>query len=74
MAQNMKKEETRGHHHTAKTHKAIYMAPSLYLCLHDRICLSIIGHNILTVFLHRMHLMTELELTMERKNGFLSES
>ena len=59
---------------TQPRHTKLYMAPSLYLCLHDRICLSIIGHNILTVFLHRMHLMTELELTMERKNGFLSES
>ena len=59
---------------TQLRHTKLYMAPSQYLCLRDGICLSIIGHNILTVFLHRMHLMTELELTMERKNGFLSES
>ena len=33
-----------------------------------------VGEGRLTVFLHRIHLKMEPELTTERKNGFLSES
>ena len=39
------------------------------LCVCELVC----GVCVCTVLLQRMHLMRELELTTERKNGFLSE-